>query len=160
MINLQKHPRAHAAAAAITNPADIHQFLYYLTVTRRTVFHPDTPFNDYITPEGKPTFTGSECVELAERVNECFAVFNERRGCFYDFASMYAGLQFRTYLHVNAAGGRVTRNTLQFFELPELGGGQNKDFVPGSLMWFAVHSKPGERFSLSGPGIDTLTRVR
>lgn len=57
---------------------DVVKFFDYLIKERKTIFHPDDPFELYINMEtGEPTFTEEEYEELNEAMEQCFKVCEE-----------------------------------------------------------------------------------
>ena len=66
----------------IRDEADIIDFVTHLIEVEDLNFHPDTPFEDYISyADGHPTYTDEECAQRNRLVDECFALSGDR---FYD----------------------------------------------------------------------------
>lgn len=57
---------------------DVLKFFDYLIKERKTIFHPDDSFDQYINMEtGEQTFTDEECKEFDEAMEQCFRVCEE-----------------------------------------------------------------------------------
>lgn len=62
----------------IKNIDDVHRFFSYLTEERKTIFHPDDSFDQYVNMKtGELTFTDEECKEFDEAMEQCFRVCEE-----------------------------------------------------------------------------------
>lgn len=54
---------------------DVKEFFEVLHNKYKLAFHPDDPFEDYVSIEsGTPTFTNGEAIYLNEVMNQCFEV--------------------------------------------------------------------------------------
>lgn len=69
----------------IESISDIRKFFKYLINTLNIIFHPDTPFTDYINLEThEPTFTKKQCAQLETILDKCFELCDESGVDIYD----------------------------------------------------------------------------
>jgi hypothetical protein len=54
--------------------ADVKEFFSHLVDERQVAFHPDDRFKDYMSKDGRNTFSQEECVVYNRLMNESFEV--------------------------------------------------------------------------------------
>lgn len=58
----------------ITNIIEVERFFSYLNSEHNLLVDPDCPFEDYVTPNGEPTFTSDKSQELEVLMDKCHEV--------------------------------------------------------------------------------------
>lgn len=63
---------------SILSTRDYNEFVHWIIRVQGTIYHPDTPFSDYVTRKGRKSFTGKKLQQLEKLRKQSFKLLGTK----------------------------------------------------------------------------------